>query len=111
MHEYSVGYEIVKTVLKNANEHRAISVTKIRIEIGELTLINIDQIKFWITELLKGTIAEKAKVTIKIIKPKVVCEKCGNKMNFLSFQCSECKGNQLRVLRGKECNVKSIEIN
>lgn len=110
MHEYSVGYEIVKTVLKCANDYGANSVVKIRIEIGELTLINVEQIKFWIAELLKETIAEKAKVIIRVIKPKIICENCGYKMNTLSYACVRCGASRLKVLKGRECKVKNIEM-
>ena len=65
MHEYSISAEIVKTVLDTAENNGAKKVLSVQLEIGELALLNVEQVKFWIDELFKGTVAEGAKVRVK----------------------------------------------
>ena len=54
-------------------------VLSIQLEIGELTLLNVEQVTFWIDELFKGSVAEGAKVKVKTIKARIKCESCGYK--------------------------------
>ena len=68
MHEFSISSEIVKTVLDTTKKSSGKKVLSVQLEIGELTLLNGDQVGFWVKELFKGSAAEDAEVKIKTIK-------------------------------------------
>jgi len=62
---------ILDTV-KNHNFKNVKRVSKINLEIGELTFINVEQLKFAFEVISKSTICEGAEIEVKFIKPYVV---------------------------------------
>ena len=77
MHEFSISDEIVKNVLGAVKENKAQKVLSIQLEIGELALLNVEQVTFWIREMFKGSVAEGARVKVRTIKARIQCESCG----------------------------------
>ena len=119
MHEYSISAEIVKTVLDTAENNSAKKVLSVQLEIGELALLNVEQVKFWIDELFKGTVAEGAKVKVKKIKAEIECTECGyrgptsdlkNTPNHLTLlSCPTCGSFQIEIKKGRECLLQRIQ--
>ena len=60
MHELSYAQALLDAVLKLAEENNAKRITSIHLKIGELLLINPEQLKFCFSVISKGTIAENA---------------------------------------------------
>jgi hydrogenase nickel incorporation protein HypA/HybF len=120
MHEFSISNEIVRNVLDTAKKNGGQRVLSIQLEIGELALLNVEQVTFWIHELFKGTVAEGAKVKVKTIKARIRCESCGYKggMNldrqdpfrhFIPYSCPKCSSFQIKVEKGRECTLRRIQ--
>jgi hydrogenase nickel incorporation protein HypA/HybF len=120
MHEFSISNEIVRSVLDTAKKNSGQRVLSIQLEIGELALLNVEQVTFWIHELFKGTVAEGAKVKVKTIKARIRCESCGYKgsMNldqkdpfrhFIPYSCPKCSSFQIKVEKGRECTLRRIQ--
>jgi hydrogenase nickel incorporation protein HypA/HybF len=121
MHEFSISSEIVRTVLDTAKKNHGKRVLSIQLEIGELTLFNVEQVTFWIQELFKESIAEGAKVKVKVIKARIRCEACGYKggntsgqkdlfQHLIPLSCPKCKSFQIKVEKGRECNLSKIQV-
>jgi hydrogenase nickel incorporation protein HypA/HybF len=121
MHEFSISSEIVRTVLDTAEKNHGKKVLSIQLEIGELTLLNLEQVTFWIQELFKGSVAEGAKIKVKTIKARIRCEACSyegrNTSDQRSFfqplipsRCPKCGSIQIRVENGRECTLKRIQV-
>jgi hydrogenase nickel incorporation protein HypA/HybF len=120
MHEFSISSEIVRTVLDSARENHGKKVLSIQLEIGELTLLNVEQVTFWIRELFKDSIAEGAKVKVKVIKARIHCEACGYKggntsdqkdlfQHLIPLSCPKCGSFQIKIEKGRECTLKRIQ--
>lgn len=121
MHEFSISSEIVKTVLETAQKNSGKKVLSVQLEIGELTLLNVEQVNLWVQELFKGSIAEGAKVKVRKIKARISCEGCGYKGGAASDQedtfrhtalqqCPRCHSFQIQVEKGKECTLRRIQV-
>ncbi len=121
MHEFSISSEIVKAVLETAEKNRGKKVKSVQLEIGELTLLNVEQVVFWVKELFKGSIAENAKVKVRKIKAKISCEECGYHGRTQSDQedtfnhtalshCPRCHSFQIKVEKGGECILRRIQV-
>ncbi|MGB9628946.1 MAG: hydrogenase maturation nickel metallochaperone HypA [Thermodesulfobacteriota bacterium] len=121
MHEFSVSSEIVQTVLDATQKSNGKKVLSIQIEIGELTLLNVEQIAYWIHELFKGSMAEGAKVKLKKIKARIRCGECqyGGKPNLnhredyhhlIQFSCPKCGSIHIIIEKGRECVLKRIQV-
>jgi len=120
MHEFSVSSDIVKAVLDTAEKNNGKKVLSVQLEIGELTLLNVEQVTFWIHELFKGSMAEGAKVQIKTVKARIKCGTCGynggrtsdQKGNFrhlISYSCPKCGSFEIKIEKGRECNLRKIQ--
>lgn len=120
MHEFSISSEIVRTVLDATEKNGGEKVLSIQLEIGELALLNTEQVTFWIHELFRGSMAEGAKVKVKTIKARIHCESCGYKggMNLdrqdsfrhvIPYSCPQCSSFQIKVEKGRECILRRIQ--
>ena len=90
-------------------------VSKINLEIGELTFINVEQLKFAFQVISRSTICEGAEIEVKFIKPSVICNNCGYKgtldvVDDLLITCPKCGSLSLRIEKGKEFNIKNITV-
>ncbi len=119
MHEISIAGAIIDSVLDAAKKNNAKKVNQIFIEIGELTALNPDQLKFIFETITFGTVAEGSKYDIKVIKPLIKC-KCSykgpieffEKLHFFLpvIKCPQCGGTDIDIIAGRECCVKKIKI-
>ena len=121
MHELSISDEIVRNVLDAVKENNGKKVLSVQLEIGELTLLNVEQVTFWIHELFKGSVAEGAKVKVRTMKARIKCESCGYKGGFRSVRedsfrhlalptCPRCNSFRLKVEKGRECILRKIQV-
>jgi len=121
MHEFSVSYEIVKAVLDETQKKNGKKVLSIHLEIGEMTLLNMDQVIFWIHELFKGSIAEGTKVNLKKVKARIRCMECqycgkpnlkhrGDYQHLTPFSCPKCGSMGVIIEKGRECLLRRIQV-
>jgi hydrogenase nickel incorporation protein HypA/HybF len=121
MHEFSISSEVVKTVLDTVERSKGKKVLSIQLEMGELTLLNLEQVTYWIQELFKGTIAEEARIKVKTIKVQLQCNSCGYKGRNISKEkdifhhsipliCPKCGSLEINIEKGKECILRRIQV-
>jgi hydrogenase nickel incorporation protein HypA/HybF len=121
MHEFSISNEVVRNVLHAAKKNNGRKVLSVQLEIGELTLVNVEQVTFWIHELVKGSVAEGAKVRVKTIKAHIQCKSCGYKggvnldqqdplRHIVPYSCPQCSSFQIKVEKGRECTLRRIQV-
>jgi len=121
MHEFSRTSQIVEAVLNEAQKQNAVKVTEVEVEIGDLTFLGIEQVRFAYEILIDKTIAKDSKLTIKQIPGRGKCESCGydGPLSYLNdeqfhmivptFNCPRC-GKPLSISAGRECVLKRIRI-
>ena len=121
MHEFSISNEIVENVLDTAKKNSGKKVLSVQLEIGELALLNAEQVTFWVRELFRETVAEGARVKVKTVKARIHCESCGYKggMNVdrqdpfrhvILYSCPKCNSSQIKVEKGRECHLRRIQV-
>jgi len=120
MHEISIARAIIESVLDAAKKNNAKKVTEVYIEIGELTALNPDQLKFIFETITQGTAAQGAFFNISIIKPSIRCKKCSYDGSLEFFEklhsfipvikCPQCDETDVDIIAGRECCVTKIKI-
>jgi len=122
MHEFSMSNALAKTVLKSAKENKAKKITSINIEIGKFTFLNPEQVRFWLKQLFKKTLADNARIYIRGIKPKARCNGCNYEWDplmrddpFYHFSsprlmCPKCESSKVEIIGGRKCLIKNIRI-
>ena len=119
MHEFSVSQAIYNAVMNEARKRGAERILKVELSIGELTLLNPEQVVFWLGILFEGGIGEGAEIVVEEISSSIFCENCfyrggiraGNEDHFLPvFRCPRCGSGKIKIERGRECYIKAVEI-
>lgn len=123
MHEVTVAQSVVDAVLGEASAQGARAVTSVTLIFGELSLINTEQISFWIASFFEGSLAEGAEILIEGAPGKVECRDCGaisevsvdpdDKLSHYlvpDFSCAHCGSPHTFICQGREMLIKSIQI-
>ena len=112
MHELAITQSMFDIVLKQAEQAQAKKVTGINLVIGEMTGVVAESVQFYLDFLTKGTVAEGALVTLKMVPPKAQCRNCKQTFELKGFDwtCPGCKSNGVEIIAGKELFVESIEV-
>lgn len=112
MHELSIAIQIVDTVEEKAKISNATKVKEITLEIGQLSGIEIDALKFALDSAINQTILEHAIISIIEIEGKAQCNHCHTVFNTddLYCLCPHCQQFNSQILRGQEMLFKSMVI-
>ena len=108
MHEFGITQNIVAIVTENA---KGAKVQRVSLEIGKLSAIMPDAIRFCFDICTQGTILEGATLEILEIPGLGRCRQCGAEI-FLDklFGICNCGSVQLDLITGEELKIKEIEI-
>lgn len=120
MHELAMASSIVDAILSTAKKNDAIKVTEAVLEIGDMTMLNPEQLRFMMSILSEDTMLEDTEIIINMIPIEIECESCGfqgesktdeNQDHLMAVaKCPKCENTQVHVIKGRECNVKTIKI-
>jgi hydrogenase nickel incorporation protein HypA/HybF len=108
MHEFGIAYDIFATTRRAAMENRARQVTKVRVEIGEMAMVNPEQVIFLFETLAEeDPLVRGATLESTVVSPVSRCT-CGYEGDE-RFVCPRC-GALPELVRGREIVVTNIEI-
>jgi hydrogenase nickel incorporation protein HypA/HybF len=121
MHELSLAVSIIETAIRAAKEHDAKKILEINVEIGDLTVVSEDRLRFTLEITSKDTIAENAKINIERKPGRIRCMKCGYEgenpptdddplqhLLMSSLKCPKCGNTHTEIIGGRELGVKDI---
>lgn len=119
MHELSAATAIVRTVTQAAEGQGIKGIKSIRLEIGDLTLLNPEQLRFCFEIASRDTIAEGAILHIERKPARLECRNCGAAFDWTprddpayhlvgpKLRC-ECGASDILVVSGREMLVVSM---
>lgn len=106
MHELGITRNIVSIVTEHANGSKVIGV---KLEIGKLSAIMPDAIRFCFEPCTEGTCMEGAELEIIEVQGQGECLICGAEVTITSLQrrC-DCGSRQINCTAGEELNIKEM---
>jgi hydrogenase nickel incorporation protein HypA/HybF len=108
MHELGITQNIIAIVSENAQNKK---VKRVSLEIGKLSAIMPDAIKFCFDICAQGTIVEGALLEIIEIPGMAKCRQCCAIFPVEKpFGICECGSVQLDLITGEELKIKEIEV-
>ena len=112
MHEMTIAMNIVDIVCQKANDEKAHKINSVELEIGSLSGIMIDSLKFCFEAACKNTIANGAELNINEIEAKAFCKSCKKDFKIESdfSPCPNCNDFNFEIVMGKEFSIKSFNI-
>lgn len=112
MHELAVTQSILDISLRHAGEAGAKRITGINLVIGQFSSIVDDSVQFYWDIIAQETIAHGAKLHFNRIPGEMTCGACGHtfRPNDETFECPSCSSALVRITKGEEFRVDSIDV-
>jgi len=113
MHELSIAQSIVELAEQEAQNHYAVSIEELELEIGTLAGIDPVALQFALESAIKGSRLENALIIKRFITGEGRCGDCEHffSMENLLSACPFCGSYVISIIKGKELRIKSIIIN
>ncbi len=108
MHELGITQEIIAIASHHAEGRKILRVV---LEIGKLSAIEPDAIRFCFDVCCEGTLAEGAELEIIEIPAQARCRQCNHSSTLETFweQC-QCGGIDWEITAGEELRIKEMEL-
>jgi hydrogenase nickel incorporation protein HypA/HybF len=112
MHEMSLAEGILQLVEDTARANAAAQVRAVLLEIGALSHVEEQALRFCFDAVTRGTLADGARLEVHTTPGRAWCMPCGEGVALarLGEPCPLCGGYQLQVTQGEEMKVKEIEV-
>ncbi|HEX8868647.1 MAG TPA: hydrogenase maturation nickel metallochaperone HypA [Lentzea sp.] len=109
MHEVSITQEVVAAITERLGDRR---ITVVRLEIGKLSGVVADAVRFCFDLVAEGTTAEGAELVIEEPPGRALCRDCAAayEVDSLIVLCPACGGANAEVVSGNELRIKSVEV-
>lgn len=112
MHELPITQSILEIAVRHAEKAGAKRIVSINLVIGQLATAVDESIQFYWDMLSEGTNAKGARLNFQRVPTEMRCMECGNSFYPAeeSFECPKCNSSYVRVIKGEELRVDSIDI-
>ncbi len=112
MHEMSLAEGVVQLIEDAAREQAFEKVTAVWLEIGQLSGVEVEAMKFCFDVVTRDGIADGARLEIIATPGTGWCMPCSKTvpMSEVFGECPECGSHQMQVTGGTEMRVKELEV-
>jgi hydrogenase nickel incorporation protein HypA/HybF len=112
MHEMSLAESVREIVEDTALANGARRVACVRLEIGKLSQVEIEAMRFAFDVVMRGTLAAAAHLEITETDGSAWCMRCSQPVVITQRgdACPRCGSHQLQVTGGERMRVLDIEI-
>lgn len=108
MHELSIANAIVEACAERAS---GVRVSRVRLEIGALSAVMPDAVRFCFDVCAKDTVLEDAELEIVEIPGRAICRDCAGVVALTTpIGCCGCGSSNLQIVAGEELRVKDMEL-
>lgn len=112
MHEMAIAQGILDIVLDTAARHEAAKVVRIKLQVGAMTEVEPEALKFCFAALAAETPAEAAELEIETTPLVGRCRDCGREfaVERFCFLCPGCGSAGVEIISGRELRVEHLEV-
>lgn len=112
MHEMSLCEGVLQVLEDNARSQGFERVKTVWLEIGGLSGVEIDAMRFSFDAVMRGSLADQARLEIIELPGQAWCLQCAKTVavNQRFDACPDCGSYQLQVTGGEEMRIKELEV-
>jgi hydrogenase nickel incorporation protein HypA/HybF len=112
MHELSLLENVREILKEHAVSQNFTKVTQVTLEIGKLSCVEPEALRFSFDVVMKGSLAENATLIITELEGLGLCLQCGQQsiMETLHNPCASCGRPDVKILQGMEMRVKDLVV-
>lgn len=106
----SLAESVLQIVEETAARQDFRRVTEVRLEIGALSGVEVDALSFCLDVVLKGSVADGARIELERVPGQGYCLGCGETVcvNALYDPCPKCGSYQVQATGGTDMRVKDL---
>lgn len=116
MHELSLASSVLEYLQRLAVERGMSKICEVHLEVGDMAHIDPRQLRYSLTMVSKGTVAEGARIRIRRRRVALKCQSCGGVSGFklmdsfvdLEFRCPRCGSKEVEVDQGRELMLTRV---
>ena len=113
MHEASLAYSILETVIRQCQASNFARILEVRLRIGQASGVQPDSLKFAFDICKKNPLAHDAEITFESVTLGGECKACGQDFaveNKAVFTCPHCGSGNFSITRGFETEILDMEV-
>ena len=113
MHELSLAQSMIEQLEEAlAKEVDQPKIIRIDLEIGAMSGVERDAFEFVFPFAAQGTVAEGATLTFDEVPLELKCNECGELKISVEpiMMCHTCTSTDVKIIRGKDFRIKSMEV-
>jgi hydrogenase nickel incorporation protein HypA/HybF len=112
VHEMSLCESLLQILEENAQRHGFSRVRTVWLEIGTLSSVEPEAMRFSFDVVTRGTLADRAELEIIEVPGEAWCMQCSKRVVIIKHfdACPDCGGYELQVTAGEEMRVKELEV-
>lgn len=112
MHEMSLADGVFQLIEDSAKANGFLRVKTVWLEVGELAGVEVEAMRFCFDSVVKGTLADGARLEIIITQGEGHCFGCGKTVpiRLRHDPCPLCGGYPVEPTGGLEMRVKELEV-
>jgi hydrogenase nickel incorporation protein HypA/HybF len=112
MHELSICQALLAQVEEIANREDALSVDRIRVQVGPLAGVVAELLEHAFSIARAGTAAAEAELVIDALPVRIRCTQCGTETEATPNRllCGKCGDFRTQLLSGDELLLASVEL-
>ena len=112
MHEMSLAMGVLQIVEEAARAQRFRRVRSVLLEIGELSMVEVEAMRFCFDAVSRGTLAEGAVLNVVEVAGQGLCFNCNMTVPLAALYdpCPACGGHPVQATGGTEMRMKELEV-
>jgi len=112
MHEMSLCEGVLQILRDHATTQGFTRVKTVWLEIGTLSGVEPDAMRFCFDVVMRDTLADKCRLEIIEVPGKAWCMQCAKTVPITQLydSCPECDSYQLQISEGEEMKVRELEV-
>lgn len=112
MHEVGLAQETLDLAVSTATRQQASEIRCLRIEVGQLSGVVVDALRFALETLAAGTMAAAARMEIEEVVARAYCGACEQSFDAVvqAYRCPRCGECCPDLIQGRELRLVSVEV-
>ncbi len=134
MHETSIAAGIISIVEDTVKREDIVRVLEVEVEVGLLSLVDLESLRFALEVMSKNTVLEGARITFKTVEPMLRCSRCGAEWGLSRgeieglddaskialhmypeavarlFRCPRCGSSETEIASGRDVRVSKLRV-
>jgi hydrogenase nickel incorporation protein HypA/HybF len=112
MHELSLLENVREILEEHAISQNFTKVTQVTLEIGKLSFVESEALRFGFDVVMKGSLAENARLIMTELDGLGLCQQCGQQLvkESLYEPCAACGSPDVKIVQGREMKIKDLVV-